>query len=73
MMTTPRVISLAFCQHYFRMIEILKHWLIVGKQMSKGQLECVRAKEWKECSPSRVGGVVLPRSRSNLQSKERRD
>ena len=27
----------------------------------------------KECSPSRVGDVALPRSWSDLQSKERRD
>ena len=74
LMTTPTVIRLAACQCYFRMMEIPKHWSIVGKHMGKrGQSEYVGAKESKEYSPSRIGDVALPRSWSDLQSEERRD
>lgn len=38
-----------------------------------GQSECVGTKELKECSPSRVGDVVLPKSSEDLQSEERGD
>ena len=73
LMTTPTDIRLAACRRYFRMIEILRHWSMIGKKVGKGgQSECVGAKESKECSPSMVGDVALPRSCSDLHN-ERRD
>ena len=45
LMMTPRVIRWAACRGYFRIVEILKHWSRVGKQMGKGgQWECVAVK-----------------------------
>ena len=51
--TTPKVIRMAVCQRYFRIMEILKHWSVIGKKMGKRrQVECVGAKESRECSPA---------------------
>ena len=36
LMMTPRVIKLAVCRCYFRMMEILKHWSIVVFLLSTG-------------------------------------
>ena len=49
LMTTSKIITLVVCQRYFRIMEILRHCSIVGKQMGKrGQSECVGAKESKD-------------------------
>ena len=39
----------------------------------RGKSESIAGKEWKECSPSRLGDVAPPKSCSDLQSEERRD